>query len=202
ENAIEHGFNNIDYTGKLDINFSLQHNEIIITVTDNGRGLGPTTNKHENHISRAVQIVEDRLFLLNRARMNPHFFFNTLTALQTMALQKSPDKTLGLNLSKFAAIMRITLESTYHEYVTIYDETAYLTTYLNLQQLRFPNKFDFEIKQEDDLDTEAHLIPSMLIQPFVENAIEHGFNNIDYTGKLDINFSLQHNEIIITVTFY
>jgi LytS/YehU family sensor histidine kinase len=141
--------------------------------------------------------VEQRL---NRARMNPHFFFNTLTALQTMALQKSPDKTLGLNLSKFAAIMRITLESTYHEYVTIYDETAYLTTYLNLQQLRFPNKFDFEIKQEDDLDTEAHLIPSMLIQPFVENAIEHGFNNIDYTGKLDINFSLQHNEIIITVT--
>jgi len=140
--------------------------------------------------------VEQRL---NRARMNPHFFFNTLTALQTMALQNTSGKTLGLNLSKFASIMRTTLESTYHEYVTIYDETTFLNTYLTLQQLRFPDKFDFDIQHEQDMDIETHLIPSMLIQPFVENSIEHGFNHIDYTGKLDISFSLQQNEIVVTV---
>lgn len=152
--------------------------------------------QHKLKTKQKIIEVEQRL---NRARMNPHFFFNTLTALQTMALQNTPGKTLGLNLSKFASIMRITLESTYHEYVTIQDETAYLTTYLTLQQLRFPDKFDFHIQYEEDIDMEAHLMPSMLIQPFVENAIEHGFNNIDYTGKLDITFSLQQNEIVITV---
>ena len=77
---------------------------------------------------------------LNRARMNPHFFFNALSALQSFALQENDGKALASNLSKFSHIMRETLESTYKEYVTIEQEKDFLNEYLELQKMRFPTE--------------------------------------------------------------
>ncbi len=125
---------------------------------------------------------------LNRSRMNPHFFFNTLASLQSFALQGNDGKSIASSISKFSHIMRETLESTYKEYVTIEQEIEFLEEYLSLQQTRFPTKFTFQLQAADDLDTDDILIPSMIIQPFVENSIEHGFAGIEYQGQIEVKF--------------
>ncbi len=137
---------------------------------------------------------------LNRARMNPHFFFNALASLQSFALRENDGKALAGNLSKFSHIMRETLESTYKDYVTIEQEIDFLNEYLELQKMRFPQKFTYTISAANDLEPHELLIPSMILQPFAENSIEHGFSGIDYAGHLQINFSKTENEIMITIT--
>jgi tetratricopeptide (TPR) repeat protein len=137
---------------------------------------------------------------LNRARMNPHFFFNALASLQSFALRENDGKAIASNLSKFSHIMRETLESTYKEYVTIEQEIDFLTEYLTLQQIRFPDKFTYEVMANETLEIDELVIPSMIIQPFVENSIEHGFAGIDYPGHVRIFFSKEANEILIEVT--
>ncbi|MEP7371858.1 MAG: histidine kinase [Chitinophagaceae bacterium] len=137
---------------------------------------------------------------LNRARMNPHFFFNALSALQSFALLENDGKALASNLSKFSHIMRETLESTYKEYVTIEQEKDFLNEYLELQKMRFPMKFSYEIEIGEDIDADELMIPSMILQPFVENSIEHGFTGINYPGHVSIQFNKEANDLQITIT--
>ena len=137
---------------------------------------------------------------LNRARMNPHFFFNALASLQTMAVKNEDGKALAMNLSKFSHIMRETLESTYKEYVTIEQEIDFLNEYLTLQKIRFPEKFEFQISCASNLEPDAYMIPSMIIQPFAENAVEHGFQGMQSVGKLNITFSIDGHSLKVTIT--
>ena len=135
---------------------------------------------------------------LNRARINPHFFFNGMASLQNLSLkEKSPNTTLFI--SRFAKIMRQSLESTYEELTTVEEEIDFLTQYLEIQKLRYPEKFDFQFLIEDSLEINELKLPGMLMQPFVENAIEHGFKDIDYKGKIDIAFKEEKNKLLITV---
>lgn len=136
---------------------------------------------------------------LNRARMNPHFFFNALSSLQTFALQGNDGKSIASNLSKFSHIMRETLESTYKEYVTIEQETGFLSEYLQLQTIRFPKKFIYELKAASTIEPEDTLIPAMILQPFIENSIEHGFTGIDYAGHISIHFEKDENNLQIKI---
>lgn len=135
---------------------------------------------------------------LNRARMNPHFFFNALASLQSFAINETDNISIAENLSKFSYIMRETLENTYREYVTIHQEADFLSEYLKLQVLRFPDKFEYKIHNLI-ISPEDILIPSMIIQPFIENSIEHGFANIDYKGDLSIIFKNQDNITVIEI---
>ena len=137
---------------------------------------------------------------LNRARMNPHFFFNALASLQSFALEKNDGKAIAGNLSKFSGLMRETLESTYNDYVTIEQETDFLKHYLDLQLIRYPDKFLYTITADDELEQDELLVPSMIVQPFVENSIEHGFMGIDYKGRVDVHFTLKEKELHITIT--
>lgn len=145
------------------------------------------------------QIVMETEQRLNRARMNPHFFFNTLASIQTFALSDADNKNLVANISKFSHIMRETLESTYKEYVTIEQEIDFLVEYLDLQKIRFPNRFNYNIHADQLLEIDELQIPSMIIQPFVENAIEHGLKGIDYLGVLNIQFNKFNNQLTIEI---
>lgn len=139
--------------------------------------------------------IEQRL---NRARINPHFFFNAMASLQRLAQQEKSSQTT-LYTSRLAKIMRQSLENTYEEVVTIENEIDFLTQYLEIQKLRFPNKFEYQFHIDNDLEINELKIPGMLTQPFVENAIEHGFKGIDYKGKLDINFKQRNNQVMVIV---
>ena len=136
---------------------------------------------------------------LNRARMNPHFFFNALTAMQRFALKENDGKILASNLSKFSHIMRETLESTYKEYVTIKQEIGFLKEYLEIQKMRFPQIFIYSLMVDGEIEPGDVMIPSMIIQPFIENSIEHGFAGINYEGEIRVDFKQVNKTIEITI---
>lgn len=132
---------------------------------------------------------------LNRARMNPHFFFNALSSIQSLSEDENTAKDVPRMISKFSKIMRQSLESTYDELVTLESEIDFIQNYLELQKTRYPGKFDYSVELGDDIDVSDLKMPSMLLQPFIENAIEHGFKNISYRGLLSINFQLENNQL-------
>jgi two-component sensor histidine kinase len=148
--------------------------------------------KHKKNILETEQ-------RLNRARMNPHFFFNALTTLQKFALKEKDGQAMASNLSKFSNIMRETLESTYKEYVTIEQEMEFLNEYLEVQKIRFPQAFTYEVSADKNLDIDELQIPAMIIQPFVENSIEHGFAGVDYPGNVTIKFTSENKELLIEI---
>jgi sensor histidine kinase YesM len=136
----------------------------------------------ENHLK-----LEQRLL---RLQMNPHFLFNSLTAIQSFIFKNNP-KEAGKYLSKFAKLMRLFLQSSREEFICLNREIETLSYYMEMQQLRFNNSFDYNIACSDNIDTDLIKIPPMMAQPFIENAIEHGFNNINYKGYINVEFDLQ-----------
>lgn len=137
---------------------------------------------------------------LNRSRINPHFFFNALTTLQGLAVNENDGKIVALNLFKFSSLMRQTLDSTYNDYVSIDTELEFLHKYIELQQLKEADKFILETCVNEGVETSDTLIPTMLIQPFIENSIEHGFGNINYKGIINLNFEVKGNYLLILIT--
>ena len=127
--------------------------------------------------------IEQRL---NRARMNPHFFFNGIASLQNLALQEMALKTSD-NIANFAKIMRQSLEMTYQELVTLSEEITFMEKYLEIQLLRYPGRFNYKINVNETIDVYSLKVPSMIIQPFLENSIEHGFKNISEIGFLNVD---------------
>ncbi len=148
--------------------------------------------KHKKNILETEQ-------RLNRARMNPHFFFNALTTLQKFALSDNDGQAMASNLSKFSNLMRETLESTNKEYVTIEQEMEFLNEYLEVQKIRFPYAFTYQVSADKNLDIDELQIPAMIIQPFVENSIEHGFAGVDYPGDVTIKFASENKELMIEI---
>lgn len=108
-----------------------------------------------------------------RAQMNPHFMYNTLNSIQDLIL-KSDIKNTNYYLSKFSTLMRKILEFSENENVLLEEEMEMLNSYLELEKLRFGNEFQFKIQVDQRIITSKTFFPSLIIQPFVENAIKHG----------------------------
>lgn len=136
---------------------------------------------------------------LNRSRINPHFFFNAITTLQGIAVKENDGKKVALNLYKFSSLMRQTLESSYNDYVSIDTELEFIQKYIELQQLKENDKFTYQTTISNEVETSDTLIPAMIIQPFLENSIEHGFGSVDYKGKIDLDFEISGNHLIILI---
>lgn len=135
---------------------------------------------------------------LLRSQMNPHFIFNALSAIQVFILENDMAKSSRF-LSDFSKLMRQVLRSSNYEYITINEEVEILQYYLNLQQLRFTPTFDYSIEIDEQIKDNNILVPPMLIQPFVENAIEHGLKPIGEGGKITIRFMKSGSGIVIEV---
>jgi tetratricopeptide (TPR) repeat protein len=139
---------------------------------------------------RGLQLEQKLL----RSQMNPHFIFNSLTAIESFIYKNEP-KIAGRYLSGFARLMRLILENSREEYVTLEKEIQTLEHYLNLQRLRYDGNFDYSIVTDEDIDPAMVSIPPMLAQPFIENSIEHGLKGITHKGKIQVKFSLKENEL-------
>jgi len=129
-----------------------------------------------------------------RQQMNPHFIFNTLNSIQYYMYQH--DKLATNNyLTKFSSLMRKVLENSQHPSVTLHDELEALNLYLDLEKIRFKDKFDYTITVDEEIDTLMFKVPTMLIQPYVENSICHGL--MPAVGKGLVNIDLKLNETYI-----
>jgi ligand-binding sensor domain-containing protein len=133
-----------------------------------------------------------------RLQINPHFIFNSLNSIQSYILENDIENAV-FYLGKFSQLMRIILSNTTSKYVTLKDELAALRYYIELEQLRFSNKFDYNIKIDSDLDEEFIEIPPMIIQPYVENAIIHGLINLPDTGTLSIIISKKSDNSLLCI---
>ena len=152
---------------------------------------------------REKQIREQNQYLileqkLLRSQMNPHFIFNSLSSIQSFIFENDP-VAAGSYLSRFSELIRSILYNSREEFITIEKEIKTLQNYLELQQLRYQNKFKYELSIDPEIEPETLKIPPMLAQPFIENAIEHGLKDLDREGFLKIEFLLHFNNLHIRV---
>lgn len=131
-------------------------------------------------------------------QMDPHFVFNTLNSIQSFII-KNDRLASSQYLSKFARLMRLILNSSQKQAVPIGDEISSLSLYLELESLRFQQKFEYHLNVDDSIDTLASYIPPFLIQPFVENAIWHGIMGLKGGGRIVIHLSKEKNQITCVV---
>lgn len=131
-------------------------------------------------------------------QMNPHFVFNCLGSISSFIVQNSNESAIKY-LAKFSKLMRLTLEYSKESLIPIDKEIESLKNYLELEQLRFNNAFDFSIHKDKNIEDDL-AVPPLLIQPFVENAIIHGLIPKKEYGTVTINFELDENSLICTVT--
>lgn len=133
-----------------------------------------------------------------KAQMNPHFVYNCLNSIQYLLYKKDYAETENY-LDVFTQMIRKTLNYSEHTFATVREETDYLKLYLDMEKLRFKNRFRYEIKVGEGVNVEWK-IPSLLIQPFVENAIKHGIGNIDdREGVITISFERFEGQLRILV---
>ncbi|MND87527.1 Sensor histidine kinase YpdA [compost metagenome] len=129
--------------------------------------------------------------------MEPHFIFNTLSALQSFIRFDEKEKSIKY-LNQFSRLLRSSLELSRKNYVPLDQELEAIENYLSLQQMRFEYSFAYEIISPDT-DTSTLLIPPMLIQPFVENAIIHGIGNHSDKGFITLEIVLHENQVLAKI---
>jgi len=140
--------------------------------------------------------LEQRLL---RTQMNPHFIFNAITSIQGYIMDKNPLEASSY-LSNFAKLMRSILNNSTAEFISLEDELETLEHYLRLQKLRFPNKLAYEIIVDEDMETDVLAIPPMLLQPFIENAVNHGIaKKKEGVGKLTVEIHETKNSLFLKV---
>lgn len=154
--------------------------------------------KQQLEFEQMVEISKAELKAL-RAQMNPHFVFNSLNSIQHYILNSKGDEAAKY-LNKFAKLIRIILNNSEKPIVTINEEIEALGLYLELEKMRFDNKFDYEFTVDSSIDGDYDEIPPMLIQPYLENAILHGINPKEGNGHLHIYIKVVNQFIKISVT--
>lgn len=147
--------------------------------------------KREAELLR-LQSVQLQLKAL-RAQMNPHFMFNALNGIQQAISAHRMDDALSY-LSRFAKLMRKSLDYSDLEQVTLEEELAFLKEYLDLNKvLRFNNSFTFEVFIDEDVEEDLICVPTMILQPYVENALEHGIRGLP-NGRIELHFNMEGDD--------
>lgn len=155
--------------------------------------------KEAEKLNREIQLATNELKAL-RAQMDPHFIFNSLSSIQSFIMTKDEDSALRY-LNKFAKLMRMILSNSEKPTVTIREEIDALKLYMELEALRWDKKFECTVNIDPAIEIDFHKIPSMLIQPYVENAILHGVvPKTDGIGKIDVSITQKDPYIICTIT--
>lgn len=134
------------------------------------------------------------------AQMNPHFLFNSLNSIDSYIIKNESGKASEY-LNNFARLMRLILQNSRSNYISLRDELEALDLYLQMEGLRFKDKFQYEIIIDPGIDPGSYVIPPMLLQPYVENAIWHGLmhKNDGTTRRVEIRISQENNNLVCTV---
>jgi ligand-binding sensor domain-containing protein/two-component sensor histidine kinase len=151
--------------------------------------------KMKEMVRHDLTLMEQKLF---RLQMNPHFVFNALLAIQGFMYQNQA-REAARYLTSFAKLIRHTLYGSSEEYIPLNQEIEALTYYIELQQLRFNEYFSFKIETDPELIAESVRVPSLMIQPFIENAIEHGLQHRESKGMLYLRFKMSGYDLMVEV---
>jgi LytS/YehU family sensor histidine kinase len=133
------------------------------------------------------KIAETEMIAL-RAQMNPHFIFNCLNSIKLYTLEND-SQTASEYLTKFSQLIRLVLENSRSEKVTLYKELETLKLYIELEAMRFKDKVQYQLHVASQIDQQYTEIPPLLLQPYVENAIWHGLMHKEAGGNITIDIS-------------
>jgi len=134
-----------------------------------------------------------------RAQMNPHFIFNSLNSINMFVLENNKLQASEY-LSKFSRLVRLILQNSQEAFIPLERELEALQLYLELESLRFENKFVYRISVADNVDTTVLKVPPLVIQPYAENAIWHGLMHKKEKGHLEIELYHQENVLMCRIT--
>ena len=158
--------------------------------------------KRKNSEEKKRLELENHLLTLEqkalRLQMNPHFIFNVLNGIKAMA-PKNPEK-MNETVNSFATLLRETLINSRKDTISLDQEIKTIRHYIEVERLMAEKLFEYRIDLKTDLDAEEILIPPMLIQPFVENAIRHGILKGPREGELIIEFTNSDHTLKVTIT--
>ena len=133
-----------------------------------------------------------------RSQMNPHFIFNALNSINAFVQKNEPDKATAF-LSRFARLMRMVLENSRQSEVPLKDDLDALDAYLHLERARSGEKFDYRIEVAGDIDPEDVMVPPLVAQPFVENAIWHGMSGKTEKGLIKLSVSRKGDQLLFAI---
>jgi len=155
--------------------------------------------RRKGEIEKARNRIQQRITRLEllalRSQLDPHFIFNSLNSIKEF-IRKNDVFRSQQYLDDFATLMRTTLDKSKHRNILLSDEIQYLNTYLTLEQLRFNHSFSFRISY-GNLPAELIYIPSMMLQPFVENSIRHGkIGALPHEGLLEVKFEEMNDDFL------
>lgn len=151
--------------------------------------------KKELKIQNTIATLEQKAL---QAMMNPHFVFNVINTIQYF-IGINESKAANQILTGFARLMRKHLEICLKSNITLFEEIQYLNLYLSLEKIRFADKMNYSINIDNAIETEDIIIPSMLIQPFIENALWHGLLPKEDGGWIQINFTCNDCQLRIKI---
>ena len=155
---------------------------------------------YRNKLSKK-ELEKDMILSKQKAlisQMNPHFIFNSLNSIQNFILKNQQDLSV-IYLSRFSKLIRRILDNSDKIFVTIDHDVETLTHYVELEKARFKNKFEYSINIDSSLDSNAYLIPPLLLQPFVENSIWHGLMHKNTPGRIVITYKLNKDKLVCIV---
>ena len=130
--------------------------------------------------------------------MDPHFMFNVLSSLQYLILRKKNEEATAF-LNRFSSLLRSTLNHSDSDYVTIKEELKFLEEYIQLEKMRLEDAFDYEICIDEKVD-QLNKIPPFILQPFVENSVQHGLRAKQSGGKLKLKFIVEKQYLRVEIT--
>ncbi|MEN8226088.1 MAG: histidine kinase, partial [Bacteroidota bacterium] len=158
--------------------------------------------KRKHEVEKRVLAIEKELLDVQQKALQlqtkPQYIFNSLTAIQSFVIATDTDKAIHY-LTKFSQLMRLILTNSRESSIPVRDELKAVEHYMDIERLRFDNKFDYEVKVDRNIDDEFMEIPPMIIQPFVENAILHGLIHNPDPGHLQLELKLKKNFIFCTI---
>lgn len=174
---------------------------LLATVTFTGLLVNNRNNgirqrlEEKNNFQKQFAILEQQAL---QAQMNPHFIFNCLNSIQQYILTNDKEKA-NEYLTGFATLIRQTLDNSGKKSITILEEVRYLSSYLEMEMMRFGDSFSWNISVGELVQPEINAIPALLLQPYVENALRHGIRYKEANGKVGISFSFDQGILVCTV---
>jgi two-component sensor histidine kinase len=134
-----------------------------------------------------------------KAQINPHFVFNCLNSIKGFIYDRD-FKQADKYLDKFSELLRSTLDNSSSSIISLHDEISYLDNYLQLEKLRFDDRFEYAINIDKSIDIKEALVPAMLLQPYVENAIRHGIGHLENKkGIITISVRKEQKQLICEI---
>jgi ligand-binding sensor domain-containing protein/two-component sensor histidine kinase len=155
--------------------------------------------KEEQEKAALQQRLNDLEQMALRAQMNPHFIFNCLNSIQNFIITNDLEAS-NWYLTEFAHLIRQTLDNSEKGNISVASEIKYLKRYLELEMMRFGHTFSYSIEADPDIDRELITIPTMILQPYIENSIRHGVRYKENgEGRIDIKFQKSDDDLICII---